>query len=101
MYLRHTRKEGCSGIHCLFSTGEERMLKRNVIGLLAAVALGSSVFAVGAQDATPESTLSAAPAPDTITINVPSLQPEGIEYDAMRGQFLVGSISQSSVSVVG
>ena len=40
------------------------MLKRNVIGLLAAVALGSSVFAVGAQDATPESTLSAARSDD-------------------------------------
>ena len=74
------------------------MLKRNVIGLLAAVALGSSVFAAAAQDATPESTPSASP--DTITINVPGLMPEGIEYDATRGQFLVGSISQSSVSVV-
>jgi sugar lactone lactonase YvrE len=73
------------------------MLKRNIIGLLVVMAL-SSIFAVAAQDATPESTLSAAP--DTININVPGLMPEGIEYDATRGQFLVGSISQGSVSVV-
>ncbi len=74
------------------------MLKRNLTGLLAVIALGSSTFAAAAQDATPESTMSAAP--DTITINAPGLMPEGIEYDATRGQLLVGSISQSSVSVV-
>lgn len=76
------------------------MLKRNIVLLSAVLALGTGIFAVNAQDATPESTMSAAPAPDTITINVPSLMPEGIEYDAARGQFLLGSISQSSVSVV-
>jgi len=76
------------------------MLKRNIIGLLATLALGSSIFVAAAQDATPESTLSASPAPDTITINAPGLMPEGVEYDATRGQFLVGSISQSSVSAV-
>jgi sugar lactone lactonase YvrE len=74
------------------------MLKRNIVLLSAALTFGTGVLAVAAQDATPESTMSAAP--DTITINVPSLMPEGIEYDATRGQFLLGSISQSSVSVV-
>jgi sugar lactone lactonase YvrE len=76
------------------------MLKRNIIGLLAILALGTTVFAAAAQDATPESTMSATSLPDTITINVPGLQPEGIEYDATRGKLLVGSISQSSVSIV-
>ncbi len=74
------------------------MLKRNIVLLSAALALSTGVLAVAAQEATPESTMSAAP--DTITINVPSLMPEGIEYDATRGQFLLGSISQSSVSVI-
>ncbi len=74
------------------------MLKRKIVLLTATLALGSGVFATAAQDATPESAMSSAP--DTITINVPSLMPEGIEYDATRGQFLLGSISQSSVSVV-
>ena len=76
------------------------MLKRNIIGLLALLVLGTSVFAAAAQDATPEATMSTAPAPDTITINVPGLMPEGVEYDGTRGQFLVGSISQGSVSIV-
>lgn len=74
------------------------MLKRNIVLLSAVLALGTGVFTVAAQDATPESTASAAP--DTITVNVPSLMPEGIEYDVARGQFLLGSISQGSVSVV-
>lgn len=72
------------------------MLKRNITVLLATLALGTSIAA--AQDATPESTMSEAP--DTISINAPSLMPEGIEYDATRGNFLIGSITQSSVSVV-
>ena len=76
------------------------MLKRNIIGFAAVLMLGGGVFAAAAQDATPESTLSTAPAPDAITINAPGLMPEGIEYDATRGQFLLGSISQSSVSLV-
>ena len=71
------------------------MLKRNITVLVAALALGTSIAA--AQDATPEVTMAA---PDTITVNAPGLMPEGIEYDATRGQFLIGSISQSSVSIV-
>ncbi len=75
------------------------MLKRNIVLLSAVLALGTGVFAVAAQESTPESTMSAAP--DTIQINVPSLMPEGIEYDAKRGQFILGSISRGSVSLVG
>lgn len=74
------------------------MLKSKSMVLLAGLALGSSIFAVAAQDATPASTMAAAP--DTITVNAPGLMPEGIEYDATRGQFLLGSITQSSVSLV-
>lgn len=53
--------------------------------------------AVMAQDATPEVT--GEPGPDLITVAVPGLMPEGIEFDATRGQFLLGSISEGTVSV--
>lgn len=53
------------------------MLKSKSMVLLAGLALGSSIFAVAAQDATPASTMAAAP--DTITINAP-----GLRFDARR-----------------
>jgi len=46
----------------------------------------------------------AAPAldlPASITINTPGLSPEGIEYDTKNNRFLVGSITQGTVFVVG
>jgi sugar lactone lactonase YvrE len=46
----------------------------------------------------------AAPVPElpaSITINTPGLSPEGIEYDTKNNRFLVGSITQGTVFVVG
>lgn len=73
------------------------MLKRNIVLLSAAISLvtGTSVLA---QEATPEPAASAVP--DVITVQNPGMMPEGIEFDPTRGQFLLGSISQSSVSIV-
>ncbi len=73
------------------------MLKRKFILLSAAIGLVTGLVTVSAQEATPESMMAG---PDVITINNPGMMPEGIEYDATRGQFLLGSISQSSVSIV-
>lgn len=74
------------------------MLKRNIVLLSAAIGLVTGAVAVSAQETTPEATMSVGP--DTITVNNPGMSPEGIEFDPTRGQFLLGSISQSSVSVV-
>ncbi len=74
------------------------MLKRNIVLLSTAIGLVTGAVAVSAQEATPEVTIAAGP--DVITINNRGMMPEGIEFDPTRGQFLLGSISQNSVSVV-
>lgn len=38
--------------------------------------------------------------PDTVTIREPGLHPEGVEWDAARGRFLVGSVTRASVTAV-
>ncbi|MCA0457286.1 MAG: SMP-30/gluconolactonase/LRE family protein [Chloroflexi bacterium] len=74
------------------------MLKRNIVLLSAAIGLAAGAVIVSAQEATPEMTMGAGP--DTITVNNPAMMPEGIEFDPTRGQFLLGSLNQNSVSVV-
>lgn len=54
-----------------------------------------------AQEPTEEATPSMLePGPDFITLADPSLMPEGIEYDAERDVFLVGSLSRGNVNRV-
>jgi sugar lactone lactonase YvrE len=54
---------------------------------------------VAAQDATQESTVEPMLLSDEITFESPvaGLSPEGIEWDATRGRFLVGSLSQGTI----
>lgn len=54
---------------------------------LLLLALALSLFVISAQD----------DLPDEIIIDVPALQPEGIEYDAANGRFLVGSLLQGTI----
>lgn len=39
--------------------------------------------------------------PDTLRIGVPGLHPEGIEYDATGGRFLIGSVTLGTITEVG
>lgn len=39
--------------------------------------------------------------PDTVRIRDPGLHPEGVEWDAPRGRFLVGSVTRGTVTAVG
>jgi sugar lactone lactonase YvrE len=52
-----------------------------------------------AQDATQESTVEPVMLPDEIAFvsSEPGLLPEGIEWDAVQGRFLVGSLSQGTI----
>jgi sugar lactone lactonase YvrE len=40
------------------------------------------------------------PPPDLITFHSPNLQPEGLEYDEVRGRFVVGSTTQGTIHTV-
>src|SRR5687768_14885975 len=64
--------------------------------LLAAAMLVVPAFA---QDATQESTVEPVMLPDEIAFvsPAPGLLPEGIEWDAVTGSFLVGSLSQGTI----
>lgn len=73
------------------------MLKRNIVLLSTAIGIATNAIAF-AQDATPETNTTTAP--EIITVNNPGMMPEGIEFDPTTGQFLLGSISQSSVALV-
>src|SRR4051812_29708538 len=72
------------------------MLQYSKCLLLAAALLVVPVFA---QDATQESTVEPIVLPDEIAFvsPEPGLQPEGIEWDAISGSFLVGSLSQGTI----
>ena len=61
---------------------------------LVLLALAVPAFA---QDATPEVMMPAALA---VTIDVPDIQPEGVEYDAAAGRFLFGSLSEGTIRQV-
>ena len=64
-----------------------------VPGVLAQVAL--------AQDATAQATPALAAGPERITIQHPGLMPEGIEYDPLTDQFLLGSLTDGVIRSIG
>jgi sugar lactone lactonase YvrE len=72
--------------------------------LLFTLILSLAAVPVFAQDAAPEATEeSSAPsseAPELIEVNVPGLFPEGIEWDAARGRFLLSSLSGQGINAV-
>lgn len=76
-------------------------------GLVAAAVAAMLGGCGGSQEPQTEAAAPAAPAapaldlPATITINTPGLLPEGVEYDTKNNRFLVGSLSQGTVFVVG
>jgi len=83
------------------------MSVRNIALIIAA---GCLVAACGKKDgdvsaeattAEPTATAVATALPEQITINTPGFLPEGVEYDTLNKRFLVGSIAQGTVFVVG
>jgi sugar lactone lactonase YvrE len=75
------------------------MLKKRML-LLAALTLALPL-AAHAQEATPEATSAMmVPGLDQIMINRENFFPEGIEYDAQNGRFLVGSTADGGVYTV-
>lgn len=63
------------------------------LGLAAAILLGPVASGAGGA-------LTAQAPPDTVTIREPGLHPEGVEWDAARDRFLVGSVTRASVVAV-
>lgn len=66
---------------------------------LAAAACGGGGQGGASGGATPASS-TAANLPDTVRVTVPGLYPEGIEYDAAHGRFLLSSLSHGTVTAV-
>lgn len=73
-------------------------------GLCAAAVAFVLAGCGGSSEPATEAAAPAAPAielPASITINTPGLLPEGVEYDTKNNRFLVGSLSQGTIFVVG
>lgn len=74
-------------------------MKRLISSLLILLAL-TLAAAVSAQDEDDAEAPPAPPTTDEIVFEQTALQPEGVEYDAARGRFLVGSLNVGTIYTV-
>jgi sugar lactone lactonase YvrE len=88
------------------STGALRLtleggrIMRRIITATVPVLVLAVFFASGCSESDLDTGNVAAPGPDLIVFRAPNLQPEGIEYDARRGRFVVGSRTEGTIHTV-
>lgn len=71
------------------------------LAMVGAVGCGGGDAAPEADPPAETPPATAAALPDLVTITSPGLHPEGIEWDAASGRFLVGSVTTGVVAAVG
>lgn len=74
-------------------------MSMNMLSRVCAVLLALGGLA-GCSEGDLDGSVAPAPGPDLIVFSKLNLQPEGIEYDARRGRFVVGSLTEGTIYTV-